>query len=63
MLAISLLQKEEFGWFINICGWKRIPYPKDDAEPLKLWCGFKQQLVSKGDFTVSTEHKFIVIIQ
>jgi len=29
--------------FLNICGWKRIPYPKDDQEPLKLLSGFKHQ--------------------
>ncbi|CAK8678261.1 PIH1 domain-containing protein 2-like [Clavelina lepadiformis] len=31
-----------FDIFVNVCGWKRIPYPSDDTEPLKFMAGFKR---------------------
>nr|CAB3264873.1 PIH1 domain-containing protein 2-like [Phallusia mammillata] len=33
--------------YVNVCAWKRIPYPQDDSEPLKLMCGFVQKHQSK----------------
>ena len=34
--------------FLNICGWKRIPYPSNDEEPLKLMSGFLHRQMSPG---------------